>query len=85
MKMSDKVFEEVFERVATNIAMDMVEDEEDVVLDQLQANWLESTDEYVVNFGDEVLFDGMTEEEAERLRDKLEDRVITIAEGMLGL
>lgn len=85
MKMSDKVFEEVFERVATNIAMDMVEDEEDVVLDQLQANWLESTDEYVVNFGDEVLFDGMTGEEAERLKDKLEDRVLTIAEGMLGL
>lgn len=43
-------------------------------LANLECNWLESVDmhgdgEYVVNFGDEIIMDGMTERESENLLD----------------
>lgn len=38
----------------------------------LEVNWLETTDEYVVNRGETIIADGLTEGQAQRLLDFLE-------------
>lgn len=45
------------------------------VMNELEVNWLESTDEWVINCGDEILFDGLTEDEARKLEDNIHGRV----------
>lgn len=38
----------------------------------LQASWLETTDEYVIHRGDNIIADGLTEGQAQRLLDFLQ-------------
>lgn len=69
-------------RVAINLSDELIAGEiED--LSELEANWLESTDEYVVNYGDELLFDGLTSGEAEKIREQIEELAYSFTKGMI--
>lgn len=66
--------EEIIANVVRNIQSDLLSGEIEN-LDELEVNWLESSDEYCVNYGDELLVDGLTEEEAEAIREEIEEMV----------
>ncbi|ANH50815.1 hypothetical protein SALINJAH_259 [Bacillus phage SalinJah] len=46
----------------------------------LEVNWIESSDEWVINYGDVIIMDGMSEKEANRNYDKLSAYEIKIAQ-----
>lgn len=87
---NDIVNSELFETIATNIAdvitnfsdYKMHDDETlEEHLEQFGVVWLDGSDEYVVAFDCEVLFDGFSnEEDAEHVYDKLNDRAWEISQ-----
>ncbi|AEZ50278.1 hypothetical protein BPS13_0099 [Bacillus phage BPS13] len=46
----------------------------------LEVNWIESSDEWVINYGDVIIMDGMSEKEANRNYDKLSAYEIKIVQ-----
>jgi len=73
---------ELIKRIGWNIAYDLKNDSTlvyDEYIEELEVNYadnLDNTEEYIVNFGDELLFDGLTENEAYWIR----EAILTVVE-----
>ena len=68
-------------RVAINLSDELIAGEIEN-LDELESNWLDSSDEWVVNYGDELLFDGLTNTEAESIREQIEELAYSFTKGI---